>query len=404
MGKNAKDKRPYVKPVKRIEVDGSKNYRPRIILVVGLLALGFTMIFVGLVSLLNKEPGWTKIETDGKEISCAADFVLMYEISGTAESKKVTQVYSQAARDALTLFEDGLDVLNANRNQTVELAGAVYRALEILENAGTRAHYMAPVNEEYNRVFLAESQAEANRYDPNRDGDAAELVDEMMVFLRDPEAVSISLLGGNQARLNVSADFESYLVDNEIDTVVELGWMRNAFAADYIADCLAEAGYTKGYLVSYDGFTRTLDPRNYAQNLFHREGVNVYLPARLNYSGPMSIVSLRAYPMVEEDRWHYYAYDDGFITTAMLDPLTGRSVSAAEELTGCSQSLSCGELLAAMLPVYLRPELDEGALTGVDDASFVWFDGTTLCYSDPDLAITMLEDTKDLTFTSKHVK
>ena len=96
MGKNAKDKRPYVKPVKRIEVDGSKNYRPRIILVVGLLALGFTMIFVGLVSLLNKDPGWTKIETDGKEISCAADFVLMYEISGTAESKKVTQVYSQA--------------------------------------------------------------------------------------------------------------------------------------------------------------------------------------------------------------------------------------------------------------------------------------------------------------------
>ena len=130
----------------------------------------------------------------------------------------------------------------------------------------------------------------------------------------------------------------------------------------------------------------------------------MYLPARLNYSGPMSIVSLRAYPMVEEDRWHYYAYDDGFITTAMLDPLTGRSVSAAEELTGCSQSCSCGELLAAMLPVYLRPELDEGALTGVDDASFVWFDGTTLCYSDQDLAITMLVDTKDLTFTSKHVK
>lgn len=404
MGKNARDKRPYVKPVKRIEVDGSKNYRPRIILVVVLLALGFTMIFMGLVSLLNKDPGWTQIETDGKEISCAADFVLMYEISGTAESKKVTQVYSEAARDALSLFEDGLDGLNANRNTVVELAEPVYRALETLENAGTREHYLAPVNEEYNRVFLAESQAEAGRYDPNRDADAAALVDEMMVFLRDPEAVSVSLLGNFQARLNVSAEFEAYLADNEIDTVVELGWMRNAFAADYIADCLTEAGLTKGYLVSYDGFTRTLDPGNYSQNLFHREGVNVYLPARLNYSGPMSIVSLRAYPMVEEDRWHYYAYDDGFITTAMLDPETGRSVSAGEELTGCSQSLGCGELLAAMLPVYLAPELDEGALTAMENAAFVWFKGTTLRYSDPDLSITLLDDTKDLTFTAQLAK
>ena len=404
MGKNAKDNRPYVKPVKRIEVDGSKNYRPRIILVVALLALGFTMIFVGLVSLLNKEPGWTQIETDGKELSCAADFVFMYEISGTAESKKVTQVYSEAARDALVLFEEGLDGLNANRNTVVELAEPVYRALETLENAGTRAHYLAPVSEEYNRVFLAESQAEAGRYDPNRDPDAAALVDEMMVFLRDPEAVSISLLGNFQARLNVSAEFEAYLAESEIDTVVEFGWMRNAFAADYIAGCLTEAGLTKGYLVSYDGFTRTLDSGNYAQNLFHREGVNVYLPARLTYSGPMSIVALRAYPMVEEDRWHYCAYDDGFITTAMLDPETGRSVSAGEELTGCSQSLGCGELLAAMLPVYLVPELDEGALTAMEDAAFVWFKGTTLRYSDPDLVITLLEDTKDLTFTAQLAK
>ena len=63
MRKTGKDNRPHLKPVTRIELSEERKTL-RIVLAVVFLAIGIVAILVGLVSLLNTEPGWQYILFD----------------------------------------------------------------------------------------------------------------------------------------------------------------------------------------------------------------------------------------------------------------------------------------------------------------------------------------------------
>ena len=167
--------------------------------------------------------------------------------------------------------------------------------------------------------------------------------------------------------------------------------MKNAFIADYLASVLAENGYIHGYLVSYDGFTRNLDNRGtkYSFNLFDRKAEGVNMPAVMSYDQPISIVSLRSYPMGEQDRWHYYAFSDGETLTVMLDPDTGLPLHAAENLV-CYGGFSCGEILLRAEKVFIAQELDAQALMDMAEEEIysVWFEDWALCYNDEELDLS----------------
>ena len=72
MSKNARDRRPYIKPVKRIELSET-NVKLRMILIVLLLSIAVVAVIYGLFSLLNTEPGWQEVEVSSSNANCSAD-------------------------------------------------------------------------------------------------------------------------------------------------------------------------------------------------------------------------------------------------------------------------------------------------------------------------------------------
>ena len=198
--------------------------------------------------------------------------------------------------------------------------------------------------------------------------------------------IRLEILEDNRVRLCVSQEYLAFAQENELGKLLDFGFLTNAFTADYLADVLIEAGYRNGYLYSFDGFTRNLDTRNqsYQLNLFDRKDNGAFLPARLRYTAPASIVSLRDYPTVAEDRWHYYAFESGEIVTAFLDPADGLSKSALHNLVSYSDDFGCGEILLRIVDVFIAEEFHADALNALtsDGVYSIWYEGNVLNYND----------------------
>lgn len=403
MKKYGRDNRPNLRPVTRIELSES-NIKLRWIGIILLLAIGVVSIFIGLTSMLNTEPGWQTVEVSTKEANCGGDFTLQYDFSqaGSGASmayKQLTNVYSEAAVKGYKLFssavrEDGLEniaYLNDHPNEPVWVEKELYEALSLLSAYDSRQVFLAPMVVEYNRVFLCENEEEAVLYAPTRDGETVTWLQELGQFVSDPEIIRLDLIGEEQVQLTVAQEYLDFARENEIETLLDLGWMKNAFVADYLAAVLAENGYIHGNLTSFDGFTRNLDDRGteYAFNLFDRKENGVNLPAAMHYDAPLAMVSLRSYPMGQQDRWHYYAFSDGETLTVMLDPETGLPVNALENLVSYG-NFSCGEILLQAEKVFVASEFDRSALMAMAEEEIyaVWFEGWELCYNDAALTLT----------------
>lgn len=415
MKKNGRDNRPYVKPVKRIELS-EKNIKLRWIAIVVLLSIAVVAIMTGLMSVLNTEPGWQTVEVSSDQPNCSSEFTLMYDFSdadgaATAQFRQLTSLYTETTEKAYRIFspdvlEAGLynvAYLNAHVNETVTVEEPLYRALTLVEQYADRHVFLDPAMTEYNRVFLCETEGEAALYDPARNPETTQWLGELAQYVNDPEMVSIETLGENQVRLNVSDAYLAFAEGNGIETFLDFGWMTNAFIADYLADVLIENGFTCGYLASYDGFTRNLDGRGdgYSFNLFDRKDTGINMPAQMQYSGPMSIVFLRDYPMVELDRWHYFAFESGEVVTAMLDPKDCMSKSSAHNLVSYSEDLGCGEILLRTAPLFVADRLDTQKLIAMaeDGVYSVWFEGWNLMCSDPALELTINAEGGGETYT-----
>ena len=191
-------------------------------------------------------------------------------------------------------------------------------------------------------------------------------------------------------------DFAAYY---EVDTFFDLHWMTNAFVIDYMADRLLENGCNNAYLASYDGFNRNLDSRgnSYSHNVYDRMENDIYLPAVYNYQEPTAIVTLRNYPMSDADRWHYYGYSDGTITTTFVDPVDGVSKNATDNLFAYSTEVGCAEILLQTAPVFIADDFDLNALEALmqDDIFAIWGEGGILYYNDRNATLSAISDCEE---------
>lgn len=408
MGKSARSRRePYVKPVTRIALP-EVNVKGRVILIVALLMAAAIAIGYGLLSVLNQQPGWGEVETASDRPNCSTDFVFNYDFSAsgssaTADRKRLTALYTEATENAYRIFSSSLseealyNVCHVNRhpNEAVQVEGTLYAAFELVQQYGSRNLYLAPVYAEYDRIFLCGSDGEASRYDPAQNEQLMPYITELAAFANDPDMIDLKLLGGNRVMLEVSDEYLAFAEEYEIDTFLEFGWMKNAFIIDYMAGLLTDAGYTNGYLASYDGFTRNLDERgnSYSLNLADRLGDEIHMPAAMSYSRPTAIVYLRNYPMSERDRWHCYAFENGRIVTAMIDPADGVSKSATDNIVSYSGSAGCGEILMQVLPAYLADSFSPELLNRLTEREIcsIWFEGAVLCHNDREISLQWLE-------------
>ncbi len=401
MSKKPRVNRPYIRPVTKIQLSQT-NVKLRLILIAVFLAIAVIAIGYGFYTALNVQPGWNMVTVSSQKPNCGSEFNLMYDFSEAGGSagtvnKNLSAFYTRCSEEGFALFsadlegEGNLYQVNAHVNEAVAVEPELYDAFTLLEAYDSRLLYLAPVYAEYDRVFRGENDAEAQLYDPLKNPEILAYVDTVMAFVRDPESIHLELLGENTVKLTVSEDYLAFAQAYGIEKFLEFGWIRNAFLADYIADRLAQQGFTRGYLASYDGFTRNLDARGgeFAFNLFDRRGNTIWLPAEFVYSGPMSIVFLRDHPMVKLDQWHYHAYENGDITTSMLDPETGIPKASISDLTVYSQNLSCAELLLNTLPVYFGDSFEVQKLNAMTAEGLfaLWCENGVVYHNDPDARI-----------------
>lgn len=408
MSKNARDNRPHIRPVTRLELS-EKNIKFRWIAIVILLAIAVVSIGYGFTVALSTEPGWQEVTVQPDKVNCSSDFVLMYDFGAgdanpTLQYKQLEQIYEELTVSAYQLFSpeavssaaDNLQAVNAHVNEAVKVDPVLYRALEQVVSYGNRHVFLAPVTELYDAVFLSEGDGEAMAFDPMFDAELAQLVQETAEFCGDPAHVSLEILGENQVRLNVSEEYLAFAREYGIETYLDFGWMVNAFITDYMADALMTAGYTYGYLVSYDGFTRNLDVSggDYGINFFDRQGNTVLMPARLAYGGPKSVVFLRDYPLSDQDKWHYHSYESGEITTVFLDPADGVSKAATDSLMVYSGYQGCGELLLQIAPVFTADELNTQTLIRLGNSAVyaIWTEGSKIFHTQENPNLMLLPD------------
>lgn len=408
MSKNARDKRPYIKPVTKLELDKT-NVTLRWILAIGFFVIAIVAFGIGLNSVLKTEPGWQSVRATSDQPNCGAEFVLMYDYSelGAAASqtnKALETKYSAACVDAFAIFspdisKDGLgnvSYVNASPNQEIEVDPALYAAFELLERHGNRNLFLAPVYVEYDRIFRSESDPEAMSNDPAKNPEVKAYIDEMIHYTSDEQMISLDLLGHNRIRLNVAQEYLDYAEENGIEEFIDFGWMRNAFVIDYLASQLTEAGFTNGYLASYDGFTRNLVETDQAfhMNLFRLEGKDITVPAAMEYTGRISLVFLHSFPLDELDKWSNYVYEDGDIVTALIDSADGVSKSALTEMVSYSKNHGCAEVMLNMAPVFLTERFDVNAVNTLTEKDIfsVWFEKGNLYHTDPSLKVTLFED------------
>ncbi len=396
-----------------------KNTKLRWILVVVLLAVASVALVSCLMTALSTQPGWQSVEVISSELNCGDDFVLYYdfgaaEMSPTAESKQLTQLYSSALEKAYVLFRGvdpdeavgNLSHINANVNTAVTVDPALYAALSQVQQQGSRLIYLAPVYAEYGRIFRSITPDEAVAYDPAQNPEQLEYLQSIAAYAADPEMVELELLGQNQVRLRVSDDYAAFADANELETFVDFGWLTNAFVADYLGEVLEDNGFTNGYLSSFDGFTRNLDTRGstYSLNIFDRYKDSIYLPAVMQYQSPAAIVYLRNYPMSEKDAVQYYSFPDSHIVTPYVRLEDARYETATDNLVSWSKSDGCGQVALQMAEVFMQKELDvDGLCALMSNGTYsIWFQDTTLYCNDPALDLQM-QQTDGVSYTKQTV-
>lgn len=407
MGRYAKDNRPHIKPVRKIQLSG-ENTTLRIIAAVLFLIIGVGALAYAFLQLFTPESGWQAIQAgDSGGPTCGDDFTLLYELGAgdqplAAESRALTRAYTQACRAAFQLFHtvqsfEGVTNLcdvNARPNEAVTVDPALYAAFGAVEAAGDRTVYLGPVCARYGGVFTCQDDSQLADFDPWSSREVAEEYAAIAAYAADPAHVGVELLGENQVRLRVSEEYLACARQEGIERFLDFGWMKNAFVTDYLADTLIQAGFTRGILSSFDGFARCLDGRegSYTLNLYGWEEGRPIVAGTTRYRGPMSVASLRAFPVTEGDWRRFRLPRDGRLRTPYLDVSDGRSRTAADSLVCYSPTHSCAQLAMKAAPAFIADSLRQDPLRELprEGARYIWCEGGTLHTSGPEVAVDSL--------------
>lgn len=368
--------------MRKIELSGEKTALRAAAAVVFLL-IGVGALTYAVSRLFAVEPGWQAVQAgtaDGP--TCGDEFVFLYEVgasgrSAREERREVTRLYTQACRKAYQLFHTGerfedvvsLKELSSRPNEALEVDPALYRAFEAVQEAGDRNVYLGPVYARYGDLFNCRDDAQLADFDPRLSRSVAEEYAAVAAYAGDPASIDVELLGENRLRLRVSEDYLAYARREGIDRFLDFGWMRNAFVTDYLAETMMEAGFTHGTISSQDGFARCLDSRegSYGLNLIALlEDGRAVQAGTLEYQGPMSLATLRAFPAAEGDETRYYRLKDGQVRTLYLDPADGLCRGAADALTLYSPGWGCARLAMEAAPLFIAETLDREALRGLE--------------------------------------
>ena len=382
MSRYAKDRTrdSGLRPVQRVELDENHAGR-KLLIAAALLAVGTLFIAYAITQCNAAAEGWTTVDASSSvDIDNAGEFTLLYELGAgetdaTAERKALTVAYANALEHAAQLFSSlneyegvvNLQYIGAHPNEVLTVDDELYAALELLERYGNRDIFLAPILDTYQSLFLVSDDSEVGYFDPETNADVRAYFDEVLAFVQDPEQVGIELLGENRVRFTVSAEYLDFCAEQGISHLLDLGWMKNAFIVDAVADALEAEGFTHGSLSSFDGFARNMDTRAdtaYAVDVYDREGNVVHMACVMTYPAEVrALVAWRTYGLGSEyDRLRWYETDAGVLYHTYLDGEDGLCRAALADLVTYSDTLGCAEMALAVAPIFIADELDDEAL------------------------------------------
>ncbi len=411
-----KDNNPGVRPVLKVELS-EKNKRLKVIAIICFLAIALIAFGIGMFRFLSKDPGWQEISVNvSNNKTCAQEFTLQYHlgasgISATAENKKITALYTDTCEKAYSLFSAGEEfddtvnvcTLNKNPNKTYTVDPVLYAAFETIADSGNRSIYLGPAYGYWQSLFNCESDADAADFDPLVNEELSEYYNEIAAFARDAEQVNLELLGDGKVRLNVSKAYLAFAENNGISVYMDFFWMKNAFIADYIADTLTKAGFTKGALSSYDGFSRCLDgsDTSYSLNLYHRRGGTVYPMAVMDYTGPKSIAVMKDFPLNKADTLNYYVTENGETRYPYADLSDGKCRAALTYLAAYSDSKGCADIILSLSSLYIADSFDADSFASLKDKGIygIYADGDRIVHTEKSVSLRDVFSNAEITYT-----
>ena len=236
------------KPIQRMELS-EKNKTLRLIAAIALFIIGIVGITVGIMSAMNKDTGWQRVQITPQEHSCSEQFILQYDFSGsgaqaTAVNQKLQTVYGEACVKAYGLFTvdeeipgvNNMYYVNRHPNEEIIVDPVLYAAFEKLQD--TPWLYLGPVYAHYSNMIFNTDETMLDELDPALSTAAKAYVEKLAVFAADRNAVELELLGENRVKLTVSDEYLAFAKEEEIENFIDFSYLSNAFIIDYLADVL----------------------------------------------------------------------------------------------------------------------------------------------------------------------
>ena len=411
MARYAKDNRPHLKPVEKIQLSG-ENTLLRAVVAALFLLIGAGALAFAFSRLFSTEPGWRTIEAGSSDgPSCAQEFTLLYELGAgeqntTSENRALVQMYTRACRTAYQMFNayEGADgmvnlwEIGQHPNETLQVDAALYHRLELIQFYGDRTIYLGPVFARYDGVFRCQDDSQLADFDPRLSQEVAEEYAAVAAYAMDPAQIDIELLEDFKVCLRVSEEYLAYIQENGIDHLLDFGWMANAFTVDYVGNELIQAGFTHGVLSSSDGFVCCMDDRElpYTLVLYDEIDARPVQVGAMEYQGRMCMVNLRGFPAAAGDGQRYYRLKSGEIRTRYLNPEDGVCKSSVSSMVCCSPVLGCADLAMRAAPVFIAEELDLNAVQELDDNGYgvevLLLQDGQITATDPGLTVTNLRE------------
>ena len=201
------------RPITRVEIS-EKNKSLRVVAAILLLVIGAVGITVGIMSLLNKETGWQRVQVNVQERNCSEQFILQYNFTGsgaeaTAVNNQLQVAYGEACVKAYQLFTpdeaiEGVQnvyYVNHHPNEVVTVDPVLYGAFEKV--ADRPWIYLGPAYAHYYNIIFNAEESVVSMLDPVESDDAAAYVHGIAEFAADRDAVDLELLG-NMVSVSIS--------------------------------------------------------------------------------------------------------------------------------------------------------------------------------------------------------
>ena len=299
----------------------------------GLRIAAFVVVFFiavaaftnGVLGISNKKPGYYAIDTEPDEEAPMYAQNVSTNLYFTGESAEIKRslmeakgAYSAALQRAKKLTDakmtytgfQNIASLNAKPGQTLrvgsELCAMLRSAYEkTKENAGYNV-FAGALNAEWETLLYLE---EPQPFDPMNDSLQAERIRRLVTETNELSNFTLEFPDSESVCFDMSESYRRLLGELEITApVLDLGFLRDAYALDLVKTSLEEAGYRQGYM-SCGAFTLMLSQEGEgAYCIYGNTADGVLALASLEAAKGSACCEIRSFPFAGESG--YYSVED----------------------------------------------------------------------------------------------